>query len=133
MTQTTTELALEVLDAISHRDLQRAIGLADPEVEWHSFFADLGAGGTYRGHDGTRSYMADLEEAWEIVRPDIDETLAVGDVAVLVGRLHYKGRGSGVETETPAGWTLRFREGKLLSFRAFRDPESAIAAIGERP
>src|SRR4029079_12841065 len=43
MTQTTTELALEVLDAISHRDLERAIALADPEVEWHSFFADLGA------------------------------------------------------------------------------------------
>ena len=76
--------------------------------------------------------MADLEEVWEVVRPDIDDALAVGDVAVLVGRLHYKGRGSGVETETPAGWTLRFRDGKLLSFRAFRDPESAIAAIGER-
>jgi len=125
---------MEVLDAISKRDLDRAIGLSDPAVEWHSFFADLGSatGGTYRGHDGTRSYMADLEEAWEVVRPDIDDALAIGEVAVLVGRLHYRGRGSGVETETPAGWTLRFREGKLLSFRAFRDPESVIAAIGER-
>ena len=32
----------------------------------------------------------------------------------------------------PAGWMLQFREGKVVLFRAFRDPEAVLAALGER-
>ncbi len=105
------------MDALSRRDLSRLIALSDPEIEWHSFFAELGGGGVYRGHSGTRRYIDDLREAWEIVRADVDAGLGVGEVALLVGRIHYRGRGSGAETETPAGWMLKFREGKLVCFR----------------
>jgi ketosteroid isomerase-like protein len=80
------------MDALSRRDLSRLLELTDPAIEWHSFFAELGEGGVYRGHGGTRRYMSDLNEAWEIVRADIHDVLAVGDVAVLVGRLHYRGK-----------------------------------------
>ncbi len=38
----TVELAREVLEALGERDLARLIAFADPEVEWHSFFAELG-------------------------------------------------------------------------------------------
>ena len=54
------------------------------------------------------------------------------DVTLLVGRIHYRGKTSGVENETPVGWMLRFRDGKLASFRAFRDPEQALEAVGLR-
>ena len=36
-------------------------------------FAELGDEGAYLGHDGTRQYMLDLNDAWEIVRADIDD------------------------------------------------------------
>lgn len=124
------ELAIEVTDALSRRDLPRVIALTDPEVEWRSFFAALGEGGVYRGHEGTRQYLRDLGEAWEIVRADVDDSVGVGGVAVLVGRIHYRGRGSGIETETPAGWMLAFRGGKVVRFQAFRDPEQALASVG---
>jgi ketosteroid isomerase-like protein len=132
MGQDVVKLAREVLNTLSQGDADGLIALADPEIEWHSFFA-LGEGGSYKGHEGTRRYMSDLKDAWEIVRPDIDDAVGVGDVAVLVGHLHYRGRGSGAETETAAGWMLRFRERKVLYFRAFRDPESALAAVGQSP
>jgi ketosteroid isomerase-like protein len=64
------------------------------------------------------------------VRADIDDGVAVGDVAVFVGRIHYRGKGSGIETETAAGWMLKFRDGKLIHFRAFRDPERALEVVG---
>ena len=48
------------MDALSPRDLSRLIALSDPEIEWHSFFAELGGGGVYRGHSGTRRYIDDL-------------------------------------------------------------------------
>ena len=130
MSQGSVELAGQVMDALGRRDLSRVIALTDPGVEWHSFFAELGDEGVYRGHDGTRQYMRDLNDAWEIVRADIDDRLGVGDVAVLIGRIHYRGKSSGIETETPAGWMLKFRDGRVICFRAFRDPEQALEAVG---
>ena len=132
MAHDTEELARELMSVLSERDGERLIALTDPAVEWYSFFAELTEEGVYRGHEGTRRYMRDLDDAWEVARADIDSVLAVGDVAVLVGRLHYRGRGSGAETESAVGWMLEFRDRKLLVFRAFRDPERALAALGRR-
>ena len=36
------ELATRVMEALSRQDLPRLLDLTDPEVEWHSFFAELG-------------------------------------------------------------------------------------------
>jgi ketosteroid isomerase-like protein len=130
MSQENVELARTVLHALGTRDPARLIALADPEVEWYSFFAMGEAGGSYRGHDGTRRYMSDLSDAFEIGRADVDGAIGVGNVAVLVGRIHYRGKGGGVESESPAGWMLKFRDGKLLCFRAFREPELALEAVG---
>jgi ketosteroid isomerase-like protein len=129
MSQETVELARKVMHALGTRDPSRLILLSDPEVEWYSFFA-LGEGGVYRGHDGTRRYMSDLNDAFEIVRAEVDDALGVGDVAVLVGRIHFHGKGSGLESESSAGWMLKFRDGKVLCFRAFREPEQALEAVG---
>jgi uncharacterized protein len=130
MSQETIELARQVMEALGKRDLSALLDSADPEVEWHSFFAQLGEGGVYRGHNGTREYMRDLGDAWEIVRADVDDAIAVGDVAVLIGRIHYRGKGSGIETETAAGWMLKFRGGKVICFRAFREPEETLERVG---
>jgi ketosteroid isomerase-like protein len=123
-------LAHEVIDAVERRDLSRLIDLTDPEVEWRSVFAELGEGGLYRGHAGMRRYVKDISDAWEIVRLDVDDELAVADVAVLVGRIHYRGKGSGVEAESPAGYMLKFHQGRVICFRAFREPERALEAVG---
>lgn len=74
--------------------------------------------------------MSDLADAWEIGRAEVDDALGIGNVAVLVGRIHFRGKGSGVESASPAGWMLKFRNGKVLCFRAFREPEQALEAVG---
>ena len=122
-------VAREVMDALGRRDAERLIALSHPEVEWHSFFA-LGEGGAYRGHDGTRQYMKDLTDAFEIGFAEVDDALGVGDLTLLVGSLQYRGKGSGVESSTPVGWLLEFRAGKLVRFQAFRDPEQALGSLG---
>jgi ketosteroid isomerase-like protein len=132
MSQENVELAREVFDAVTQQNLSRLIDLTDPEVEWQSFFALGEAGGVYRGHSGIQRYVSDINDAWELVHPDIHDGVGVGSVVVLVGQIHYRGRGSGVQTESPAGWMLKFRNGKVLRFRAFRDPEQALEAAGLR-
>src|SRR5436309_1366466 len=129
MSQENVELVREVLAALGTRDPLRLIAISDPEVEWHSFFA-LGEEGVYRGYDGARRYMSDLAVAWEMAYAEVDDALGIADFALLVGRIHFRGKGSGVESASPAGWMLKFRDGKLLRFRAFRVPANALEAVG---
>jgi ketosteroid isomerase-like protein len=131
MSRENIEVAREVLSTVERRDVSRLIELTDPEIEWHSFFAALLEGGKYQGHDGIRRYITDLEEAWETLRADADgEMLDVGDLVICVGRIHYRGKTSSVETEAAAGWVFKFRNRRLLRFRAFSNPELALEAVG---
>ena len=55
MSQENVELALAVMEALGQRDAETLVALADPEVEWHSFFAVGQEGGVYLGHRGRGS------------------------------------------------------------------------------
>jgi ketosteroid isomerase-like protein len=122
--------ARKVLAAVSKRDLSDLLELTDPQIEWRSFFAALTEGGEYRGHDGMRQYLADLDEAFELLRPDPGDLLGVGEIVVGVGRIHWRGKGSGIETDSLVGWIFRFRKGRVVYFRAFNDPEKSLEAVG---
>jgi ketosteroid isomerase-like protein len=122
--------ARQAFAAVAQRDIDTLLELTDPEVEWRSFFAMLGEGGEYHGHDGMRQYVSDLTEAWETLRPEIDDLVGVGDVVLGVGSIHYRGKGSGVESGSRAGWLFKFRDGRILRFHAFRDPEAALEQVG---
>ena len=121
--------AHDVIDAVEARDLERLIELTDSEVEWRSAFV-AGTGGVYRGHNGMREYVRDMKDAWDIVRLDVDHEIAVGELVLFVGRIHYRGKGSGVEAESESGYLLKFREGRVVTFRPFREPEQALERIG---
>src|SRR5215212_2916723 len=129
MSQENVGLAHQVIDAVERRDLKSLIELTDSEVEWRSAFVVTG-GGLYRGHAGMREYVKDMNDAWEIVRLDVDHELGVGDIVLFVGRIHYRGKGSGVEAESESGYMLKFRQGKVARFRPFREPEKALEAVG---
>jgi len=118
------------MDAVDRRDLPLLIELTDPEVEWQSFSAEIGEGGQYRGHPGIEQYVRDLDEAWEILRAEVDRLLDVGDVVLLVGRIVTRGRVSGVQDSVAAGWMVKFRDGRVLRMRAFRHPSKALEAVG---
>jgi ketosteroid isomerase-like protein len=130
MSQENVEAVYRLLAAISERDLSRLLSLTHAEVEWRSFFAALSEGGGYRGHDGLRQYVADLSEAFETLRVEVGDLLDVGETVVGIGRIYYKGQGSGVEADAAAGWVFRFRGGKVVYFHAFRNPEAVFGAVG---
>jgi ketosteroid isomerase-like protein len=130
VSQENVELVKEAIEAVARQDAARLVELTDPEVEWRSFLAQLGEGGVYRGHDGIRRYVSDLSEALDFLRTEVDDVLVSGDVVVVVGRLRFRGKGSGVETEAPAGYVARFSGGRIAFMRAFREPEQALLAVG---
>ena len=130
MSRENVEVVKLIFDAIADRDHPRLVELTDPRVEWRSFFAALLPNGEYRGHDGLRDYLVDLAESWESLRPELIDAVETDDVVVGVGRIRYRGKGSGVETEDTAGWMLKFRDSRVIVFRAFRNPAEALEAVG---
>ena len=132
MSRENVEIVRRLLAAIGERDLHTLRDLTDPQVEWRSFFAIGEGGGMYRGHDAIPQYLRDIEEAFEWLRPEVSDLLDVGNVIIGVGRVRYRGKESGVETESPAGWVFRLHDARIVRFRAFRDPEEALEAVGLR-
>jgi ketosteroid isomerase-like protein len=130
MSDQNVELVHEVVDAVNRRDISCLIELTDPEVEWHTFLAELREEGAYRGHDGIRQWLSDVDAVWEFLRVSVDDTLAVGALVLVVGRLRYRGKGSGVELDSPTGWVAKIRRKRLVYARLFREPENAIESLG---
>ena len=129
MSEENVKQAHELIAAIKNKDAARLVQLTDPEVEWHSLVvADRPEG--YRGHDGIRQYIEEIANALEFIYAEVDDAIAVGELVLLVGRFHYRGKASGVETRSPGGFVVRFRDGKVVFMRAFRDPERALSVVG---
>lgn len=129
MSHENVELVAEVIDAVARQDLARLLDLTDPEIEWHSFLAQVSQAGVYQGHGGMRQYVSDLNDAWDLLTLEDYQAIALGDLVVLVGQLHYRGKGSGLDARTSMGYVVKFREGKVLALRTFRDPEQVLGAI----
>src|SRR5437899_2096870 len=79
----------------------------DPEIEFRPFTTTLIEGGTYRGFDGLRDYQQMREETWESLEVELSETRERGDAIVAQGRLHARGRASGVQVDVPVLWLCR--------------------------
>jgi ketosteroid isomerase-like protein len=129
MAQENVKLAYEAIAAIKSQDASRLVELTHPDVEWHSLVVVAGSEG-YRGHEGIRRYIEDIADALEFIYADVDDAISAGDLVLLVGHFHYRGKASGVETKSPGGFVVRFRDDRVVYMRAFRDPERALAAVG---
>ena len=46
------------------------------------------------------------------------------------GNVHVRARGSGIETNIPAGAVLEFRDGKIVRWEDFGSKEKALEAVG---
>jgi ketosteroid isomerase-like protein len=122
------------VEAYNRRDVDAFLEIHDPDVEWHPALQPMlgGEATVYRGHEGVREAIRDLDEAFaehQIVIADIRD---LGDQVVAIGHAHGRGKESGAETETPIGYLFDFRNGKVTRVVAFLDPNEALEAAGPR-
>jgi ketosteroid isomerase-like protein len=105
---------------------------AHPGIEVHTAIADAMRGEPFRGHEGVVEWLGGLDETFERWDLDVSEIQERGDVAVLLGAVHARGRGSGLEFDMPAGIVAEFRDGKVIRITAFRDHDEALMEAGLR-
>jgi len=119
-------------DSITDRDLEAALEVCHPEIEFPSLMAQLEAR-PYTGHAGIRRYFRDIDATWEEWRVEVEELMAAPDGrVVIVMSTHMRGKESGAILSERTGhiWTLR--DSKLLRNQPFREPEEALREVGHR-
>ncbi|HKE77907.1 MAG TPA: nuclear transport factor 2 family protein [Solirubrobacteraceae bacterium] len=124
------EIVRRAFDAFSRRDLPALLALVDRDMVFMPATARVaGRGGEpYRGHEGIRTYFADVARVWQEVRPEPDEFIEVDDVVVCTGRIYAWGIGRVIDA--PAGWVWRLRDGRLIEGRVYETRREALAAGG---
>jgi uncharacterized protein len=130
MSQANVENVRKILDAANRRDAAAVLSYADPEVEFQSAIIGGAEGNTYRGHQGVRDWIAETDAAFEQLRTEPEEFRDLGDDVLLIGRLHARGRESGVEIESPVAWIFTFRDGKGVRARGYLSIQEALETAG---
>jgi ketosteroid isomerase-like protein len=119
-------------ELITDADLDALLELYDPDIEFLPVTGTRVESGGYHGHRGVRDYFEEVAPIWEAMKPYGTRFEEVGDAVVVYGGCVVRGRGSGAETDSPMAWVITLKNGKIVSHRGFRDPESALAAAENR-
>ena len=118
-----------LIAAFNDGDLDAALDCLDPEVELLPIRAQLD-GTSYLGHDGYRRVVADFAADWEGLGLSQQTLHERNDRIVAVGRLHARGKASGIDLDVPLGLLYEFRDGRVSRISSFSDPAEALAAAG---
>ena len=102
--------------------------LLDPDIAYEDTVLPDHAGEAYRGHEGVGRAAERWVEGSEWLLVELEQIVGAGDRLVSIHRVRSKARHTGIEFDTPLAYVWTFREGKVIHFRSFLDPEQAIAA-----
>ena len=84
----------------------------------------------YRGREGVRKGIQELEEAFSEIEAEQTEIRDLGERVVAIGHLRGRGNESGAITESAIAWIVEFKGGKVIRGREYLDPEKALEAVG---
>jgi ketosteroid isomerase-like protein len=135
MSQENVEVVRQIYEAagraINHGALDEFCRLLDPDVEWIPINAAL-EGVRYRGHDGVRQWIEDMNRDWDFFEARPVEVRDLGDERLLaLGTWRARGRSSGLELDSqPAAWLLQLRDRKAVRMQTFTDRAKALEAAG---
>lgn len=119
-------------EAFKSQDADALIAVSDPEIEFGGSAAAPDS--LYRGHDGIRKYMDDIDGAFgHEWNAEIERIADAGeDRVVLVARIHGPGKG-GLPLDLQVAHVWELRNGKLLKGTVYVPAEDALRAVGIEP
>jgi ketosteroid isomerase-like protein len=130
VSQANVDVVGRSFEAFNARDVNELVGLSTPDCEWLPFRAQL-EGIVYRGHDGIRRFVSDIDDDWERYQVDPLEFHGRGERVAVVGQVRAVGRGS-VDIDSIAGFVFELRCGRIRYVTSHSSPEAARQAVGMR-
>jgi ketosteroid isomerase-like protein len=109
------------------------VPLLDPEVTFEDTFMPDLVGETFHGLEGVVRAMAHLVEPYEDdFRAELMQIVGAGDRLVSIHRFRRTARHTGIELDIPVAYLWTFRDGRVIHFQSYLDPEEALEAAGLR-
>jgi uncharacterized protein len=130
MSEANVEIVRQSLEAYARGDMEEMLSYVDPEGELHSAIIGGAEGKMFRGHDGFRRWYAESMESFEELSTELTEYRDLGDRIVAFGHIRARGRGSGLEIDSPTGWVFTVRRGKVVRAEGFLDRAQTLEAAG---
>ena len=105
--------------------------LLDPHVIYEDMTRPGHVSETYRGHEGVVRATERWIESYHWLEIELERIVGTGDCLVSIHRVRAKAH-TGIEGDRTVAYLWRFRGGKVVYFRLFRDPEQALETAGLR-
>jgi ketosteroid isomerase-like protein len=119
-----TRIGEEFIGAFNLRDAAGLLALAHEDIEFHPTML-VGSKRVYKGHDGLRSWLADLLDSDAKHQVRVREIRALDDERLIVlSEVLLDG-----ETISPSAMIATVREGKIVNARAYLSDEATLAEL----
>ena len=122
----TGDLVRRAYAALAERDFQALSEVAVPDFELDVTDRVLNPA-TYRGEDGLRQFIAEVDELWESMDMNVERLVERDDEVLALLLVNIKGRGSGLTLQDRIAQHWTARDGKLVRMRVRADQEAALA------
>ncbi|HEY2768039.1 MAG TPA: nuclear transport factor 2 family protein [Solirubrobacteraceae bacterium] len=126
-------IVARLFEAFSRRDLETTLTLVHPEIVFQPVTAEVTqAGEPYRGHDGLRRYLEDVEAHWDELSVHPAQIRAAGRAVVVLGLVSGSGP-AGSFQNAPTTWVVKFKNDLVFHAQIFSDTRNvAHALVGEQ-
>jgi serine phosphatase RsbU (regulator of sigma subunit)/ketosteroid isomerase-like protein len=113
--------------AFNQRDAVAIVSLCAPEMEFFTVTGgEVGHDAPYRGPDGLREYLGDVERVWEALLITLGSVERQGDRLLTLGRVYVRSRELGIR-DMPVAWIWNVQDGLFVRGEVFVDPAEAIS------
>ena len=131
MSDEKVEIVRRLYDLLNRRDADGLVELCADD-----FFMDMSERvfnpDTYRGPQGIRQFLQDVDEAWLSYRWDVQESRVAGDMVVTKLHCEGKSREGGPSVDWHVAWLWKLEGKTPASVRFYREPRRALEAAGLR-
>src|SRR4051794_33520012 len=121
MSQENVEIVRRSFEAFNARDVDAVVSLSAEDCEWLPLRAQL-EGIAYRGHEGVRQFVRDMDDDWRAFRIDPLEFHERGDRVAVIGRINALGD-SGVEISSIAGFVFELHRDRIKYITSHSNPD----------
>ena|SRR5271166_4947238 len=130
MSQANVEITERLIEAYNRGEVDAFADLTTADFEWLTAGFGIIEGVPLYGREGIEKYFRDLRDFWEDLSIIANEFRDLGDRVLVLGRVEGRGKGSGVEVDSPLGLIGEFRSGKMSQGRTYLDQGEALRAAG---
>jgi uncharacterized protein len=123
------EILLHVFDRMAAGDVDAFWAIFDPDMVFHEA-ACLPYGGAHKGIPAAQAAVERLLSCYTSMRAVFEGVSAMGDIAIVYQTVTFRVKANGNTGSVPVAELYRFRNGKVIEWRAlYFDPSMVAQAI----